>query len=452
MAYGWIGKSLEVNLSEGKVERYAVDEELFDTYLGGKGIAAKILWDRVPPEVDPFSPDNILVFAPGLLAGTLAPGAAKGTVVSRSPLTGNISRSAMGGHWSAELKNAGYDFLVISGKSPTLVYLWINDDTIELRDASHLWGQDTYKTQESIRKELGNPSVQIICIGTPGEKKVFSAAIQHGMESSASRGGIGAVMGDKRLKAVAIHGTKDINIAEKAKFIESCSGLLEKLEPIKQSIAVDNVGMFFQHHLAAMGAFGNFGEDPPPGLETVGEAIANFSRKFKVRERSCFNCPIACKGVFSGDDPVGEELMTFKCESWVTFASLCKKFDFVFNAKCASLCNRLGLDVHSTAAAIAFSIDLYEKGILSKTDTDGLDLKWGDEAVVYTLINKIANREGFGTLFANGVYEAARKIGRGAENLVHHVKKLEMGHYQVYRKLLALEIALSDTGCMFKAA
>ncbi len=229
MRYAETGFNLEIDLSRGNVERVETDPRWTELYLGGLGTNAKILWDRVRPETDPFSPDNLLIFATGLLCGTPAPGANRTIVTTYSPQTLLMGYSMMGGFWGPELKYAGYDKIILRGKSPSLVYLWINNDKVEIRDASHLQGKGAVETERLIREELKEPRAQVAAIGLAGENRVFTASIEQG-RSSASRLGIGAVMGDKRVKAIAVRGTKDINLAQPARMYELCNDVLKYIQ------------------------------------------------------------------------------------------------------------------------------------------------------------------------------------------------------------------------------
>ncbi|MFH1937079.1 MAG: aldehyde ferredoxin oxidoreductase N-terminal domain-containing protein, partial [Bacteroidota bacterium] len=229
MRYAETGFNLEIDLTRGSIERVATDPGETELYLGGLGTSAKILWDRVPPEVEPFSPDNLLIFATGLLCGTPAPGCNRTIVSTISPQTRLMAFSMMGGFWAPELKYAGYDKVIFRGKSPDLVYLWINNDKVEIRDASHLQGKGAIETEELIRQELKEPKAQVAAIGLAGENRVYFASIEQG-RSSASRGGIGAVMGDKGLKAIAVRGTGDVNIAQAGEFLELCNEVLNYIK------------------------------------------------------------------------------------------------------------------------------------------------------------------------------------------------------------------------------
>src|SRR3989339_797946 len=229
MRYAETGFNLEVDLSRGNIEKVATDPRDTELYLGGLGTNAKILWERVPPEVEPFSPDNLLIFSAGLLCGTPATGCNRTIVSTISPQTLLMAFSMMGGFWAPELKYAGYDKVIIRGKSPNLVYLWINNDKVEIRDASHLHGKGAVETAELIRQELKEPKAQVAAIGLAGENRVYMASIEQG-RSSASRLGLGAVMGDKGLKAIAVRGTKDVNVARPAEYMQLCNDVLQYIK------------------------------------------------------------------------------------------------------------------------------------------------------------------------------------------------------------------------------
>ena len=222
MRYTETGFNLEIDLSRGNVERVESDPKLTELHLGGLGTNARILWDRVPPETDPFSPDTLLMFSSGLLGGTPAPGANRTIITAYSPQTLLMGYSMMGGFFAPEMKYAGYDKIIFRGKSPELIYVWIHNDKVEIRDASHLRGKGAVETQEIIRRELKEPNAQVAAIGLAGENKVYTASIEQG-RSSASRLGLGAVMGDKGIKAIAVRGTKDINLARPAEFLDSAT-------------------------------------------------------------------------------------------------------------------------------------------------------------------------------------------------------------------------------------
>jgi len=419
MEYGWMGTNLEIDLAQGSIEKKEGDAELTGMYLGGKGTNAKILWDRVPPDVNPFSEDNLLIMGTGILTGTIVPGANRTIVTFKSPVTNVHANSAVGGFFGAELKSAGYDTIVFSGKSSAPVYLWIRDDQVEVRDAGHLWGKDTFDTERIIQEELQEDQVQVLCIGPAGENRVYSATIEGNNGVSASRAGAGAVMGDKNLKAIAVRGTKDINIARGPELLALRNQILNRTGP-KMELNKNYIGStttrLLKRHLWAMDHFA--GDVSPDVQHTVKNDLDNmlidYVRKFKTRVVGCHNCVIACKWVFPKPD--GKGFFATKCQVFSAPMIQCQLVDFNFALTFFYRCQKYGLDVISLSNIVAFAIDLYRKGILTKQDTEGMHLEWGNPDVVFTLIDKITHREGIGGILADGVYRAARQIGKGAEN------------------------------------
>jgi len=446
MPYGWMGTNLEIDLSQAKFEKKEVDPKLTETYLGGKGTNVKLFWDRVSPEVDPFSPDNLLIFGTGILTGTMAPSANRTCITFKSPMTGLLSYSTFGGFWGTELKQAGYDKIVISGKSPTPVYLWINDDRVEIRDAAHLWGKDTRETRKILIEELKRKEVQTLCIGPAGENKVYLSSIEGSSGASASRAGIGALMGDKKIKAIAVYGTKDINVAKPSELVELSNQILKKTDKMRETF-LEHVG---PNLVAAEMSYANFGNMEtlfPPNIEEETEKIGKdwygFVKKTGAREIGCYNCNLRCK--WSVPVPEGGHAV-FKCANWAYPMISGKLLDLTFATRFLGLCLKYGLDAISIEHSIAFAIDLYEKGILTKEDTEGMHLEYGNEEIFLSLSEKIARREGIGDVLANGVYIAARMIGKGAEEYAIHVKKLEPIMIGGFYPILAFKGAISERG------
>jgi aldehyde:ferredoxin oxidoreductase len=432
MRYAETGVNLEIDLSRGSIEKEGTDPRLTELYLGGLGTNAKILWDRVPPETEPFSPDNLLIFSTGLLVGTPATGANRTIVSTFSPQTLLMAYSMMGGFWAPELKHAGYDKVIVRGKSPNLVYLWINNDKIEIRDASHLQGKGAGETAELIRQELKEPKAQVATIGLAGENRVYFASIEQG-RSSASRGGIGAVMGDKGLKAIAVRGTKDVNIARPAEFIELCNEVLKYIQyraenPIKgvppilaglgapQEMAIHDE----QWHTASF-MWGNarIRRRDFWNKETE-EKWKGIQDKAVERLISCYNCPMKCGGIIT--HPKLQRYM-MKCYSKLTY-TMAAMSDLDFGFKIAGLAQEYGVDGYTTPQVMAFALELYEAGILTDQDLPGFPSD--NEERFFWLLDKIVRREGIGDVLANGVYWAARQIGKGAEAYDHNtIKKHE---------------------------
>jgi len=328
MRYAETGFNLEIDLSRGSIERVETDPRLMELYFGGLGTNAKILWDRVPPEVEPFSPDNLLIFSTGLLCGTPAIGANRTIVSTLSPQTLLMAYSMMGGFFAPELKYAGYDKVIIRGKSPNLVYLWINNDKVEIRDASHLQGKGASETAELILQELKEPKAQVAAIGLAGENRVYMASIEHG-RSSASRLGIGAVMGDKGIKAIAVRGTKDIDIARPDEFIELCNEVLEYIKARD-----DNPIPGVMPILAGLGSpqemkihdekwhttsfmWGNARTRRRDfWTEEIEEKWREIQESVRTRLISCYNCPMKCGAIISVP---GISTYMMKCYSKLTY-------------------------------------------------------------------------------------------------------------------------------------
>ncbi len=442
MVFGWAGKDIEVDLTQGTVERVSHDRDLYESCLGGKGVATKILWDRVTPDVTPFSPDNLLVIGAGTLDGTIVPGANRTSIAFKSPVTGFFGLSVLGGYFGPELKNAGYDTIVISGKSPTPVYLWITNDTVELRDAGHLWGKDTRETQTILRNEL-NPRVQILCVGPAGEHKVLAASIEHSMGISASRRGSGTVMGAKQLKAIAVYGTKDLRMARPTELFDLCRQIDGRRDYLAEHWKTFPI-LDPTYHLP-MGAYGNFREDAPPHVYDVLEHAEELGRSMKplmVRRVGCYNCSMQCKQVQLTADG---RYCGLKCSAHTRPMIAAQVFDGDFNMEFYNLCEKWGMDSLSVEAVVALMIDLYEKDILTKADTDGMHLEFGNAEVALTLVRKMAFREGLiGDLMGDGAFRAVRRIGKGAERYAVTTKKLECRHDYLFSPGDALAEAISD--------
>lgn len=432
MRYAETGYNLEIDLSRGNIERVETDQRLTELHLGGLGTNAKILWDGVPPETNPFSPSNLLIFSTGLLCGTPAVGANRTIVTTYSPQTLLMGYSMMGGFLAPELKYAGYDKIIFRGKSPNLVYLWINNDKVEIRDASHLKGKGAVETSELIRKELKEPNAQVAAIGLAGENRVYMASIEHG-RSSASRLGIGAVMGDKGVKAIAVRGTKDINLARPAEFMELCNDVLNYIK-----VRAPNLIPEVMPILAGLGSpqemvhydekwhtenfmWGNARTRRKDFWnKEVEEKWKGTQESVRTRLISCYNCPMKCGAIISVP---GLSTYMMKCFSKLTY-TMAAYSDLEFGFRIAQRATEYGVDGFSTPQVMAFGIELYEAGIL--TDRDMAGMPSDNEGRFYWLLDRIVRREGIGDVLANGTYWAAEQIGKGAEAYAHNnIKKHE---------------------------
>jgi benzoyl-CoA reductase subunit BamB len=432
MRYAETGYNLEIDLSRGNIERVETDQRLTELHLGGLGTNAKILWDRVPPETEPFSPDNLLIFSTGLLGGTAAPGANRTIVTTYSPQTLLMGYSMMGGFWAPELKYAGYDKVIFRGKSPNLVYLWIHNDKVEIRDASHLRGKGAVETQELIRQELKEPNAQVAAIGLAGENRVYTASIEQG-RSSASRLGIGAVMGDKGIKAIAVRGTKDINLARPAEFIELCNDVLKYIK-FRNENPVPNVMTILQG-LGSPQEMLHFDEKwhtenfmwgnarvrkRDYWNKEVEEKWRETQETVRTRLISCYNCPMKCGAIISVP---GLSTYMMKCFSKLTY-TMAAFADLDFGFRIAQRASEYGVDGFSTPQIMAFAFELKEAGILTDADFEGCPSD--NEGKFFWLLDRIVRREGIGDILADGTHWAAQKIGKGAEAYAHNnIKKHE---------------------------
>lgn len=427
MTNGFWNRLLRINLTDYQIEEESIPDELFEKFLGGSGLATKYLYEEVPARTDALAPENKIIFATGPFQGLPVPGSAKWAVVSRSPLTGTFAVSAAGAEWGVRLKRAGYDLLIIEGKSEKPVYIWINDHQIKIKPAEHLWGKDAIETVGLIRKELGDSKVSVAAIGPAGEKKVGIASIVVDTHSFAGRCGFGAVLGSKGLKAVAVKGSKTVSVARMAPLKELNRVLFKTLS---------------QNTKDTMKAHGTAGSvtscevmgDLPirywnQAVWTEGAAkigVPNYTERLKARSWPCIYCPVGCHRQiifeYNGEliEGAGAEY-----ESLAMLGSNCLIDDLFAISKANDLCNRLGIDTISAGAYVAFTMECFEKGLISTTDLDGRDARWGDGEFLVDLINQIGKREGYGALFAEGIRPAVAKIGKEAEQLIVEVKNLD---------------------------
>jgi aldehyde:ferredoxin oxidoreductase len=422
----YTGMVLRIDLTEGVVRKEPLDEAFSRTYIGGRGYTSRLQYDLIPPDVDPLGPENVLIIAPGALTGTSAPSAARFVVAARSPLTGILGDANSGGFFGAVLKRAGYSLVLVHGKSARPVYLRIDDDEAELCDATHLWGKEVHAAVDAIQEADGR-GFRVAAIGPAGENQVRIAAVMADKEHAAARTGLGAVMGSKNLKAVAVRSRQDFAYRDPTAFKE----LVEKLREIEQNDrraqdlrARGTLGTLMDHH-QAIGAMNtrNFQYGQFEGKEKVDhEALA---AEYLVRPTGCYRCSLKCDrlslvkdGEFAGVKVDGPEYST------AVFLGPGLGIDnMAAILKGNDLANRYGMDTIDLGGVIAFSMELYQRGILSKEDADGLDLEWGNYHTMLELIRRIAYREGpFADLLAHGVHVAAQEIGRGAERYAVHVK------------------------------
>ena len=410
---GWVGKLLRVNLTDSSITVEELSGKLTDQFLGGRGLASKVLYDEVDPQVEPLSPENKIIFMTGPLTGTGVIGGASYVVVTKSPLSGSIACSTAEGYFGPELKSAGYDGIILEGKAPQPVYLSIEDDRVELLSASHLWGKSTSRTEELIRAEKENlwiaKETSVASIGPAGEWLAKIASIINDKHRVAGRAGVGAVMGSKNLKAIAVRGTQAITVADGTLFVEAVARAWEKFKStpvIPQTL--NNIGTSFLVDLineSGVLPVNNFQTGVMKKVEKIsGEHMAETILK---ANKGCFACPIACVQMTEVEDPAfqgegeGPEYRTI-----ALIGAACGIADINAVAKISYLCDDMGIDTLSFGSAVACAMELTEKKIISKRQT-GMALKFGNAQAVLELIEKVASRKGFGDLVAEGGFHLA---------------------------------------------
>ena len=423
---GYSRKVLRVNLTQGTAATENIDVSFCRKYLGGAGFVAYYLLQEIKSAIDPLSPQNILVFALGPLTGIALPGSGRHCVGSLSPLTGGLAKSEVGGFWGAELKKAGFDTVVIEGKSSMPVYISIIDEKAEIRDASSLWGQNTKETEAAIRDELQDNRTQVALIGPAGEKLVRYSCIMHGLKDAAGRGGLGAVMGSKNLKAIAVRGMKRPNVVNP----DGVKALREWY--IKNQNKTARLREFGTG--AKMEGFEKIGNLPVrnfqdglfPGVTKI--SAQTVKDTIRVGMEGCFACPVRCKKVIEIKEPylVDRAYGGPEYETLAAFGSNCGIDDLFAISQASALCNAYSLDTISTGGVIAFAMECFEKGLWTKKDTDGIELEFGNAEAMLEMIERIARRDGIGDLLAEGTIRAAEKIGNGAEAFAMQVKKMEI--------------------------
>jgi aldehyde:ferredoxin oxidoreductase len=411
--YGWCGKILRVDLSLGKITSEPLDPKVARDYLGGRGFGIYYLQREVDPRCDPLGPGNKIIMAAGPLTGTAAPTGARYVVTTKSPLTGAITCSNSGGNFPAELKKSGHDALIIEGVSDRPVYLWIDGDRAELRPADHLWGKTTHQTDDALRRET-HEKAKTAVIGPAGEKRVLFASIMNDRDRAAGRAGVGAVMGAKKLKGIAVRGEGEVALADPAAFKAANTKYRDGFKAKTQ----DNPPALRTHGTAitvvgtqAHGVFPtrNFQQGTFEGWEAIyGETL---TKKFLVRPKPCFSCPIACGRVTRiPDGPYQGEGEGPEYETVYALGSDCGVDDLAALTKANYECNELGLDTISMGSTIACAMELFEKGYLKESEA-GMPVRWGDGQALVALTRMTALREGFGDILAEGSLRLATRCG-----------------------------------------
>ena len=433
---GYAGKVAFVDLTSGQVKKESFPERVYRSLLGGVGLGAKVLYERTRAGVDPLGPENMLGFLSGLLVGTATPMATKYMVVTKSPLSYTWGDANSGGLLGSELKAAGFDGIFFTGTAAKPIYVFINDDDIEIRNATHLWGKNTRETVEAIIHEIGDKRVRIACIGPSGENRSLISSIITDDGRAAARSGVGAVMGSMNLKAVAIRGTGSIEIAESSRLNQLRSDTLAHLRDVDH--------LPFLKMLSGPGTCG-----VPLGLVPAGAApIKNWSLigkeafpdyvkiagenivKFQLKKAGCGNCPINCSGMVSvKEGPYATEGRKPEYETIAAFGTMLLNSSAESIIKANDICDRYGFDTISAGTALAFAMECFENGIIGRKETGDIELTWGNPSAILAMLEKIGRREGFGDVLADGVERAAKRIGRGTEKYAIHIHGQEPGFH-----------------------
>jgi aldehyde:ferredoxin oxidoreductase len=423
---GYNGKLLRVDLNRQEFSTEPLEETFCRKYIGGTGFIIYYLLKEVKPEIDPLSPQNKLIFAAGPLTGISLGGAARHAVGAKSPLTGGIAKSEAGEWWGAQLKRSGFDALIVEGKAERPVYLWIRDGAVQIKEAGHLWGKMTKETQEAIRSEVGDENARMALIGPAAENLVSFACIMHGTHDAAGRGGLGAVMGSKNLKAVAVRGTNPPPVVNRDGVRRVSAWLKENMDLVKGYRELGTGGAMELFEQAGNLPSHNFREGRFPAVGSI--SPTRIRETIRVGMEACFACPVRCKKVVEAQEPypVDRAYGGPEYETIGAFGSCCGIDDLPAIARANALCNAYSLDTISTGVTIAFAMECFEKGLLSREDTGGIDLTFGNAEAMLEVIELIVRREGIGELLAEGSARAAERIGRGAERLAMQVKGLEI--------------------------
>ena len=449
MGKGYNGKILRIDLSEHKIQVEEPDEFIYRNYLGGAALAAQYLLRELPKGVDALSPDNVLAITCSVITGAPIPGASRFTAASKSPLTNGYGEAEAGGWWGPELKRAGYDGIIIKGKSPKPVYIWIHDGEVEIRDASKMWGMVTGDCQEAIKGELGDNKIRVLQIGPGGEKLVRYACIVNELKHFNGRTGMGAVMGSKNLKAIAVRGTHNIEMADE-------NGAKNILKWLRETYVQRPHDMHDEGTARLVTALDQGGILPTRNFRdgSFEKALDISGTRMKetilVRRGTCYACSIACKReveVNEGPFKASKEYGGPEYETIGSLGSMCCVSDLAAISMGNEICNKYTVDTISAGVAIAFAMECYENGILTKDDTDGIDLRFGNAEAMVKMTEMIGKREGLGDLLAEGVMRAAKKIGKGAEKYAMHVKGQELPmHEPRGKRSLVYAYSLSPTG------
>lgn len=450
MPYGYNGKILRVDLTNTIISTETPDELFYRRYMGGKGFALYYLLRETKSNIDPLSPESMLIFAPSIITGAPAPAIPRYTVAGKSPMTGGFGESEAGGTWGPEFKRTGFDMIIITGKASKPVYLYITDDKAEIRDASHLWGKDTGVVQDELRRELNEQQLRVAAIGIAGENLVRYACILNDLVSANGRNGFGAVMGSKNLKAIAARGKKEIQLYNPEKVKEVAKWVAVNFKNLPGSKASYEYGT-----AAAAGMFSSLGMLPTRNFAagTFADVAPLSGDSFKskyISKKGCYACPIGCKKFAAVQDDrfqVESRYGSPEYETIAAFGSNLEISDLNAVLKANELCNKYGLDTISMGTTIAFAMECYENGLISDAETGGLNLSFGNVDAMLAAIELTARRQGFGAVLAEGSKRMAALIGKGSEKYSFSVKGLELAmHDPRVKYAVGIGYAVSHAG------
>lgn len=445
MAFGYNGKMLRVNLSNGKMSTEEPDDVFYRRYMGGRGFIGHYLLNELDPEVDPLGPDNKLIFATGVVTGGRIGGSGRNSVGAKSPLTNGYGEAEAGGYWGPELKRTGYDGIIFEGKSEKPVYLWIGDKGPELRDAGALWGKNVKETEDAMRETHGDKLVRTALIGPAGENLVRVACILNDLSHAYGRSGMGAVMGSKNLKGVAVRGKNSPAMANPDKIKEIIKWTNENYSKGMQDVGTSGgvMGLNSSGGLPTR----NFKEGVFEGAEAIsGQTMRD---TILIDRGTCYACPVKCKRVVKVDEPykVDPAYGGPEYETIGSLGSCCGIDNLAAIAKGSELCNAYSLDTIGTGTTIAFAMECFENGLITKEDTGGIELKFGNADAMVKMVEMIAKREGIGDVLAEGSKRAAEKIGNGALDYAMQIKGQEFPmHEPRWKQGMGMGYAISPTG------
>jgi len=447
--YGYAGKILHVDLATGRTRTEPLNEDYAKKYIGGIGLGMRLWLDNSKAGVDPFSPENPLVLATGPTSGTIWPTGGNGhAFVAKSPQSYGIGESKSHGSFGTELKRAGYDAVIFHGKAEKPVYVWIDDDSVQILDASHLWGKSPAETEDMIKEELGDYYIRVAAIGPAGEKLVRIACIINEKSRAAGRCGMGAVMGSKNLKAIAVRGTHDVTVAKPDEFLEFVKEFHERMKgpATKKYRTLGTPENVLVHNALHCMPTRNYNNAHFEAAERVSGEYLN--ERYVAKIIGCSSCAMRCEHVcVVNEGPYKGAMARVEYEPLWALGPYCgiDRLDAII--KGCELCNYYGMDSISAGVIVGFAMDCYENGILTAKDMDGIEARFGNHEALVKLLEKMGRREGIGDILAEGVKFAAEKIGKGAEKLAQHIKGVEITGYDLRcLKTAALGFAVSFRG------